>query len=198
MMEAVSIFETPVNLYQTIRCNIPEDSHLHFYNFLSTVSSTLTWEIRSSFKVFFIYATFSGTHLLRITAASSPKLIGCNHLLMSLDINNLAVGTASLNNIRTNILGYYSSPQRNAGMWSRLVIVVASCLSFIMSKEMHLENRMRLFFFSSILCFYPCRFCFSLFIFISQRLDLSNQSGKYKLWSFFLRDFLVFLVLCTS
>jgi hypothetical protein len=29
MMEAVSTSETSVNLYQTTRCNIPEDSHLH-------------------------------------------------------------------------------------------------------------------------------------------------------------------------
>jgi hypothetical protein len=29
MMEAVSTFETSVNFYQTTRCNIPEDSHLH-------------------------------------------------------------------------------------------------------------------------------------------------------------------------
>jgi hypothetical protein len=29
MMEAVSTSETTVNFYQTTRCNIPEDSHLH-------------------------------------------------------------------------------------------------------------------------------------------------------------------------
>jgi hypothetical protein len=29
MKEAVSISESSVNLYQTTRCNIPEDSHLH-------------------------------------------------------------------------------------------------------------------------------------------------------------------------
>jgi hypothetical protein len=28
MMEAASTSETSVNFYQTIRCNIPEDSHL--------------------------------------------------------------------------------------------------------------------------------------------------------------------------
>jgi hypothetical protein len=28
MMEAVSISETLVNFYQTMKCNIPEDSHL--------------------------------------------------------------------------------------------------------------------------------------------------------------------------
>jgi hypothetical protein len=28
MMEAVSTSETPINFYQTTRCNIPEDSHL--------------------------------------------------------------------------------------------------------------------------------------------------------------------------
>jgi hypothetical protein len=30
MMEAVSICETWVNFYQTTRCNIPEESYLHF------------------------------------------------------------------------------------------------------------------------------------------------------------------------
>jgi hypothetical protein len=29
MMEAVSTFETSVNIYQNAWCNIPEDSHLH-------------------------------------------------------------------------------------------------------------------------------------------------------------------------
>jgi hypothetical protein len=29
MEEAVNPCETPVNFYQTTRCNIPEDSHLH-------------------------------------------------------------------------------------------------------------------------------------------------------------------------
>jgi hypothetical protein len=29
MMEAVSTSETSVNIYQTTRCNIQEDSHLH-------------------------------------------------------------------------------------------------------------------------------------------------------------------------
>jgi hypothetical protein len=29
MMEAVSTPETSVNVYQTTRCNIPEDRHLH-------------------------------------------------------------------------------------------------------------------------------------------------------------------------
>jgi hypothetical protein len=29
LMMAVSTFETSVNFYQTTRCNIPEDSHLH-------------------------------------------------------------------------------------------------------------------------------------------------------------------------
>jgi hypothetical protein len=28
-MEAVSTSETPVNVYETTRCNIPEDSRLH-------------------------------------------------------------------------------------------------------------------------------------------------------------------------
>jgi hypothetical protein len=29
MMEVASISETPINFYQTARCNIPEDSHPH-------------------------------------------------------------------------------------------------------------------------------------------------------------------------
>jgi hypothetical protein len=29
MMEAANTFETSVTFYQTTRCNIPEDSHLH-------------------------------------------------------------------------------------------------------------------------------------------------------------------------
>jgi hypothetical protein len=29
MMDAVSIFEMSINIYQTTRCNIPEDSCLH-------------------------------------------------------------------------------------------------------------------------------------------------------------------------
>jgi hypothetical protein len=29
MMEAAGTSETPVNSYQTSRCNIPEDNHLH-------------------------------------------------------------------------------------------------------------------------------------------------------------------------
>jgi hypothetical protein len=39
MMEAAGTFETSVNFYQTKRCNIPEDSHLHtLYAF-----SSFTW-----------------------------------------------------------------------------------------------------------------------------------------------------------
>jgi hypothetical protein len=29
MMEAITSYETSVNIYQTTQCNIPEDSHLH-------------------------------------------------------------------------------------------------------------------------------------------------------------------------
>jgi hypothetical protein len=41
MMEAVSASETSVNFYETTRRNLPEDSHLHSFIYLT--SNSFTW-----------------------------------------------------------------------------------------------------------------------------------------------------------